>query len=507
MFCTVNSFGLEGIDGYVVRAEVNTSRGLPAFDIVGLPDAAVRESRDRVRAAFYNNQIGFPKGRIIVNLAPAGTKKIGSVYDLSIFMGILLCEGGLSANLDDCAFVGELSLSGHVRRITGVLPMALSAKALGIKHLFVPAENAKEAANARGISVYGVSDVLSLLLHFKGEKPLEPVLPDPPGSAPDEFSVDFSEVKGQQEAKRALEIAAAGGHSVLMLGSPGSGKSMLAKRLPTILPPLDYEEAIVVTKIRSVAGLIAPGEGLVRERPFRAPHHTVSTVGLTGGGSSPKPGEISLAHGGVLFLDELPEFPRPVTEVLRQPLEDGEVTISRVGARVTYPSRFTVVAAMNPCPCGYFGHPTKECTCGAPAVARYLGRVSGPLLDRLDLQIEVNPAEYASLRSSDKEESSASIRARVVAARNLQAERYKNEGFATNSSMTPGKLRHYCALTPAAERLLKLAFERLSLSGRAHDRLLKTARTIADLEGAQNILDSHISEAVSYRSIDRKYWG
>ena len=421
MFYSVNSMGLLGLSAYPVLAEVDLSQSMPAFEIVGLPGAAVKESRDRVRSAIRNCGLTFPIGKIIVNLSPADVKKDGALYDLPIFLGILKAAGTLDADLADSAFFGELSLSGEVRRINGALPLVLGAKQQGLRRIFLPQANAAEGALVQGIEVYGISHVSQLLNWYQKGAALSPAArkePLPNESLP---HLDFADVKGQAGAKRALEIAAAGGHNLLMIGSPGAGKSMLAKRLPSILPEMTFEESIETTKIHSVAGLLPEGAALITQRPFRAPHHTISPVGLSGGGSIPRPGEISLAHNGVLFLDELPEFSRDAMEVLRQPIEDGQVTISRVAGTLTYPCSIMVVAAMNPCPCGYFGHPVRECSCSSHAVSRYLSRVSGPLLDRLDLHVEVAPVEYQNLVSTQPEESSKSIRQRVNQARKLPA--------------------------------------------------------------------------------------
>ena len=504
MVVCVRSLGLSGIAGYEVKAECFLSGGLPAFDIVGLPDAAVREARERVRAAVKNCGAKFPVSRITVNLAPAGQKKAGTVYDLPIFVGLLAAGGDLPVPPADAAFLGELSLTGAVRGVEGVLPMALAARDAGVKQLFVPAENAAEATLAGGLTVYGVPDVKALAAHLKGEAPLSPA----PGWEPEAETVplpDLRDVMGQENVKRALEIAAAGGHNLLLIGSPGAGKSMLAKRLPSILPPMEQAEALETTKIYSVAGLL-PGGGLYSHRPFRSPHHSVSPSALSGGGSVPRPGEVSLAHNGVLFLDELPEFKRDALEILRQPMEDGQVTVSRVSGSAVFPSRFMLVAAMNPCPCGYYGHPTHPCTCPPSAIAHYQQRISGPLLDRIDLHVEVAPVSYDELSGEAQGEASAPIRARVEAARKIQRARYAAmglEGVYCNAQLPAGALRKVCLLEPEASALMRGAFSRMGLSARAYDRVLKVARTIADLAGAQRISAAHLAEALQYRSLDR----
>ena len=504
MFAAITSLGLQGIEPFAVRAEVSVSRAMPAFDIVGLPDTAVRESRERVRSVFQNGGFPFPEGRIIVNLAPADIKKNGSLYDLPIFVGLLAAQGLIPDT--QAALLGELSLSGAVQRVNGVLPMLLGARALGIHKAYIPYDNAAEASVVEGLEIYAVQHVSQLADALIGKSSL-PIAGSIPHHAPVSCpQPDFSEVKGQQVAKRALEIAAAGGHNILMIGAPGTGKSMLAKRIPSILPEMTDREAIETTKIYSACGMLEPGAPLIRTRPFRAPHHTISPAGLCGGGSIPQPGEISLAHNGVLFLDELPEFNRSAMEALRQPLEDGVLTLARAQGRLTYPSRFMLAAAMNPCPCGYFGHPTRACTCSDNQVSRYLGKVSGPLLDRIDLHVEVLPVNYEQLSSHQQEESSAVIKARVDAARHIQAKRFAGHPVSCNAEIPPALLRESCPLSSGAEKLMRLVFEKLGLSGRSYDRILKVARTIADLDGSDEIQLSHLSEAVQYRSLDRKYW-
>ncbi len=506
MFARVNSVGVFGMHAYPVQVEADISMGKYRFDVVGLPDAAVSESRERVRTAMKNSGFDFPLVHITVNLAPADIRKEGPTYDLPILIALMQATRQLGAPVDDSAFLGELSIGGDVRRVNGVLPMVIEARRNGVAKIYVPQDNAAEAAVVDGIDVYPVSTVTQLLEHLEGRKPIEPAAHI--AFSPAEtvlYSADFADVKGQYKAKRALEVAAAGGHNVLMVGPPGSGKSMLAKRIPSILPDMTFEESLETTKILSIAGLLGKGS-LVRQRPFRSPHHTVSAPGLTGGGSIPKPGEVSLANNGVLFLDELPEFSRAALEALRQPIEDGRVSISRVAGTLTYPSSVMLVCAMNPCPCGYFGHPTRKCTCPPGAPAKYLSRVSGPLLDRLDIHIEVPPVAYDELSGKASGEPSTQIRKRVNAARLLQQERLRDAGIPCNARMDGAQTKRYCVLTDSANALLRAAFDRMGLSARAYDKLLRVSRTVADLDGSELIDSAHVSEAIQYRSLDRKFW-
>ena len=510
MFVRTHAAALVGIDALPVAVEVNIAGGGLGLYLVGLPDNAVKESEERIRAAFENSEERFSGRKVVVNLAPADLKKEGAAFDLPIAIGILAAMGRVETTLlDETMLAGELSLDGGVKPVRGVLSLALAARKAGLKRLILSEENVAEAAVVRELEIIGVKSLRQTIDYLNGELTLaaaeavEVLEMEQAGR----YAEDFADVKGQLHVKRALEIAAAGGHNILMIGSPGSGKTMLARRLPTILPPLQLEEALETTKIHSVAGL-QRFEGLMSSRPFRAPHHTASPVSLIGGGQTPRPGEVSLAHNGVLFLDELPEFGRSVLEVLRQPLEDREIVVSRARYNVTYPANFTLVAAMNPCPCGYYNHPTKECTCSPGAVHRYMGRISGPLMDRIDMHIEVTPVEPSELQSAEEGERSSVVRERVMRAREIQRRRFEGiEGVHTNARMNSAMVRQYCTLDEASDRLLKRAMERLSLSARAFDRILKVSRTIADLAGREQIAQSDVAEAIGYRSLDRGNWG
>ncbi len=512
MLAITKSIALQGLEGYLISIQVDISAGMPHFEIVGLPDTSVRESKERVRTAIKNSGVEFLSRKIVINLAPANTRKEGSGLDLAIAVGVLMASGYINMGLneeilDNTIFVGELSLNGNIEKINGILPICIEAKKLGIKRIILPKENAKEASYILGIEIIPVETLIEVIEYLNKEKDIKPeksrnILEE----NTQQYLTDFSEVKGQENAKRALEISAAGGHNCLLIGTPGAGKTMLARRIPSILPDLSFNEALEISKIYSIVGLTSKENPLVLKRPFRSPHHTITSVSLVGGGTIPKPGEISLAHHGILFLDELPEFNKNTLEVLRGPLEDGIVTISRLNASITYPCNFMLIASMNPCPCGYYGSSEKECVCKPDQIKKYRNRISGPLLDRIDLHIEVSGVKYTKLQSDKQEEKSEAIRERVNKARKIQIERYKNHGIYSNSELTPKLIETFCHLNSECKKILEMSFENLGLSARAYSRILKVARTIADLEGEKQIEKRHLAEAIQYRSLDRKYW-
>ena len=511
MLVKVYAAALQGIDATIVTIEVNSSRGIKFF-LVGLPDSAVKESHERIISALQVNGYKFPSRQIVVNMAPADIRKEGSSYDLPLAIGILASAGEVSEEkLSKYLIIGELSLDGSLQPIKGALPIAICARAKGYEGFILPKQNAREAAVVNNLNVYGVENIKEVIEFFNGERELEPTIVNTREEFyqhQSNFSYDFADVKGQESVKRALEVAAAGGHNVIMIGAPGSGKSMMAKRMPSILPPLSLGESLETTKIHSVAGKLTKNDSLIATRPFRAPHHTISQVAMVGGGSNPQPGEISLAHNGLLFLDELPEFNRSVLEVLRQPLEDRHISISRAKYSLDYPASFMLVASMNPCPCGYYNHPTKACVCNPGQVHRYLNRISGPLLDRIDIQIEIIPVPFEKMSEQGSSEKSASIRERVIKARKIQEQRFANHpGIYCNAQMESELLHRYATPDEQSLNLLRTAMTRLNLSARAYDRILKVARTIADLEASEAIKPNHIAEAISYRNLDREGWG
>ena len=513
MLSIIKSMSLLGLNGYLISVEVDVSAGLPCFEIVGLPDTSIRESKERVQTAIRNSGIPLLSKKIIVNLSPANIRKEGSMFDLPMAVGVLIATGNIKNDdleklLVDTVFIGELSLNGTLNKISGILPICIEAKRMGIKQIVLPIENAKEASIINGLKILPARTLTDVISYLNNQ--LE-IIPEQNSSVSSQViinhDVDFSDVRGQDNVKRAMEISAAGGHNCLLIGSPGSGKTMISRRLPTILPDMTFEESLEVTKIHSIAGILSDNTPLIIQRPFRHPHHTISGISLVGGGKIPKPGEISLSHYGVLYFDELPEFNKNTLETLRGPLEDKEITISRVNASITYPCNFMFIASMNPCPCGYYGSAEKSCNCTPEQIKKYISKISGPLLDRIDLHIEVSPVKYENFDNSKKELDSKTIKARVNQARKIQQLRYKDFGIFSNSELTPKLIERFCILNSSSKNILNAAFNSLGLSARAYSRILKVARTIADLDNSDNIEVQHLTEALQYRSLDRKYWG